>query len=397
MLIYFAEEQERGKAQPLDSLIFTKNGYKRMGDIQKGDIIIDGLGKETVVEDIFPQGKKPIYKITFSDRTSVKCSDEHLWKVTEYGHKIKEKVLTLNEIIDNMKRNKNKKYRIPIPVIDVWEDNNLSLDPYLLGFLLGDGDLGSSKSIKVSIYEEDIKQKLEAILNKIGYKLNKIGNNSQKDYNIVEISYVNSNQYTEKTGFKQYIDNLNINKKSIEKHIPRQYLYASVNIRIKLLQGLFDSDGWVCNNGKARSILIYNTSSPRLSEDFAFLVRSLGGTDTVIRKKAGYKVDGIFKRCNDTYQHTIKFSTDILPFSSKKHIEKYKEPQNKAIRRIDKIEYLGEEECQCIKVASEDHTYITDNLTVTHNTTTARIIASMINNGKGSPIELDCASHNRGR
>ena len=77
MLIYFAEEQERGKAQPLDSLIFTKNGYKRMGDIQKGDIIIDGLGKETVVEDIFPQGKKPIYKITFSDRTSVKCSDEH--------------------------------------------------------------------------------------------------------------------------------------------------------------------------------------------------------------------------------------------------------------------------------------------------------------------------------
>lgn len=30
-------------------------------------------------------------------------------------------------------------------------------------------------------------------------------------------------------------------------------------------------------------------------------------------------------------------------------------------------------------------------------TTTARIIASMINNGKGSPIELDCASHNRSR
>ena len=367
-----------------------------MGDIRKGDIIIDGLGKETIVEDIFPQGKKPVYKVTFSDRTSVKCSDEHLWKITEYGSKIKDKVLTLKEIINNKNKNKNKKYRIPIPIIDVWKDNDISLDPYLLGFLLGDGDLGSSKSIKVSIYEDDIRQKLETILNKIGYKLNKIGHNDRKDYNIVGIGYNHSNQYTLKTGFKQYIDNLNINKKSIEKHIPKQYLYASVDTRIKLLQGLFDSDGYVRNNRRERSILVYNTSSPQLSEDFAFLVRSLGGTDTVVRKKAGYKVDGVFKRCNDTYEHTIKFSNDILPFSSKKHLEKYKEPQNKAIRRIDKIEYLGEEECQCIRVTSEDHTYITDNLTVTHNTTSARIMASLINKGiTQDTYEINCAEDGR--
>lgn len=42
----------------------------------------------------------------------------------------------------------------------------------------------------------------------------------------------------------------------------------------------------------------------------------------------------------------------------------------------------------------EDHTYISDDFIPTHNTTSARIFANMINHGEGSPIELDAASNN---
>ena len=52
------------------------------------------------------------------------------------------------------------------------------------------------------------------------------------------------------------------------------------------------------------------------------------------------------------------------------------------------------EECKCIYVDAEEHTYITDNYVVTHNTTSARIFANEINDFKGHVIEIDAASNN---
>lgn len=392
-----------GKAQPLDSLILTPNGYIKMGDIKVGDKVIDGLGNETIVTDIFPQGIKPVYKVEFSDKTSVLCSDEHLWKVGEYN-KHKKQVIwyvkSIKELLEigiRVKHSTNEtrvRYRIPTPILDCWEDNNLKIDPYVLGVLIGDGCI--TNCARFANTEQDIVDKVNLKLNKSGFELHKLNQTDRTKcdvYDIVPIDYTYTNQY-HRTGFINLIQELDLCKKSIEKHIPKQYLYSSINTRIELLQGLFDTDGFV-DNRKARGILQFNTSSKQLSEDFAFLVRSLGGTDTVIRKKAGYKKDGIYKQCTDTYEHTIKFSNDILPFSSKKHTDKYIAPQNQAQRKIVNIEYVGEQECQCIMVKSDDHTYITDNVTVTHNTTSARIIANMMNQGQGKPIELDCASNNR--
>ena len=50
-----------------------------------------------------------------------------------------------------------------------------------------------------------------------------------------------------------------------------------------------------------------------------------------------------------------------------------------------------------IKSENIKHAYLFCGGAGTGKTTTARIIANMMNNGKGLPIELDCASHNRGR
>ena len=386
-----------GKAQPLDSDIMTIRGYKKMKDISVGDKLIDGLGNSTIVTGIYPQGIKPIYKITFSDRTSTLCSDEHIWKVGSYSNykgQLVWKNMTVKELLQTGLRkanNKGWKYRIPVPQINCWEDN-ISIDPYLLGYLIGDGDLGSSKSIKVSIYENDIFEKIDNILKSIGYKLHLCNSedNLKKDYNIVQINFEYSNQFKDNTGFVKYIQKLNLRCNSLEKHIPKEYLFSSIECRQKLLQGLFDADGYIdhANN------YIFTTSSPQLSKDFAFLIRSLGGTDTVIEKPSTYKKDGKSIICENHFDHVIKFENDFQFCSSNKHMNKIKLKQNGPQRRIVNIEYVGEQQCQCIMVDSEDHTYMTNDLIVTHNTTTARIIANMINEGKSKPIELDCASHN---
>ena len=378
-----------GKCLTLNSDIMTVNGYKKMKDIHIGDRLIDGLGKECKVIGVYPQGKKPVYKVTFSDRTNTLCSLDHIWRVGWYSNHnktVKWDDLTLEQILEKgLKKCNNKKgykYRIPTPIIDCW-DNEIELDPYLLGVLLCDGDLGSAKSIKVSIYEDDIKLKIDHILNSCGYELHlcSIKNSDKKDYSIVRLNNPN--------GFIHYIDKLNLRCKSIEKHIPKEYLYTSVENRIKLLQGLFDINGYIDKYNN----YIFTTSSPQLSKDFAFLIRSLGGTDTIVEKKSRYKKDGVYINCENHFNHTINLS-NISFCTSLKHKSKLKDKQNKPQRRIAKIEYAGEEECQCIAVDSIDSTYMTNDLIVTHNTTTARIIASMINEGKGRTIEIDCASNN---
>lgn len=67
-----------GKAQPLDSLVLTTNGYKKMGDIKVGDEVFTHKGNIGKVSGIYPQGVRPIYRITLSDRTYIDVSDEHL-------------------------------------------------------------------------------------------------------------------------------------------------------------------------------------------------------------------------------------------------------------------------------------------------------------------------------
>lgn len=80
------------------------------------------------------------------------------------------------------------------------------------------------------------------------------------------------------------------------------------------------------------------------------------------------------------------------------YIHVYLPPISLPDKKIDRseivtVEYLGKTECQCIYIDHPDHTYISDNFTPTHNTTTARIIANVINEGQGEPIEIDAASH----
>lgn len=379
-----------GKCLPLNSDIMTLTGYKKMKDIQLGDSLIDGLGKECKVIGIYPQGIQPVYKVTFSDRTSTLCSLDHIWRVGWYSNKqatVKWDDLTLKEIMKRGLKKKNNtsgwKFRIPIPKINCW-NNSVPIDPYLLGVLLGDGDLGSSSNIKVSLYEKDIFNKIKIILNNLGYDLHLCDNNKSeiKDYSIV--------CSTETKGFINYINNLDIRCGSIEKHIPQEYLFTTFENRIKLLQGLFDTDGYIDSHNN----FIFTTSSPKLSEDFAFLVRSLGGTDTIVEKPSGYKHNGYYIQCHNHFNHYIKFDNDFEFCTSIKHKKRIKNKQNAPLRRIINIEYVGEEECQCIAVDSLDSTYMTNDLIVTHNTTSARIIANLINNGQGRPIEIDCASNN---
>lgn len=74
----FVGRPASGKAQPLDAKVLTVSGFKRMGDIQVGDVLASVDGEQSKVESVHPQGKKPVYKFTFSDGRSTEAAEDHL-------------------------------------------------------------------------------------------------------------------------------------------------------------------------------------------------------------------------------------------------------------------------------------------------------------------------------
>lgn len=369
-LIEFYGEEHGGKALPLDCDILTPTGYKKMRDVKVGDTIISGCGKKTTVIGVYPQGVKPMYRITFSDHTTIDCSDEHLWEVNYHGsHNIVTKVLDTKTLANDYKTIKNRrnyfKYSINTPIIeDITLSEDLPIDPYLLGVLIGDGAL-NDKGISISLPEEDVRQNVEALIDTWGMELrNKAGT---CDYRICHKDKV-PNQYSAVKTLRQTLNDLELICKSIDKHIPKEYLFTTIDNRIRLLQGLYDTDGYTGKNGSAS----FSTSSKKLSEDFAFLVRSLGGLDMVTSSTGTYKKGDEHIECNISYNHNIVFRNGIIPCSSHKHLKRYKLNRVGAYyRKIVNIEPIEDMECQCIKVDALCHTFIAENVTVTHNTTTA--------------------------
>ena len=70
-----------GKAQPVDTLIPTPSGYKKLGDLQVGDYVFNRYGKPVEILGVFDQGELNTYKVTLEDGRSTLCNDEHLWTV----------------------------------------------------------------------------------------------------------------------------------------------------------------------------------------------------------------------------------------------------------------------------------------------------------------------------
>ena len=101
--LIIGDEPGCGKCQNLDAKLCTPNGFVRMGDAYVGMDIFGQDGNVYKVENIYPQGVKPIYKISFSDGCSTTCSLDHIWCVRDDNRKRRNRGWankTLQELLD---------------------------------------------------------------------------------------------------------------------------------------------------------------------------------------------------------------------------------------------------------------------------------------------------------
>lgn len=376
-----------GKAQPMYSKVLTPDGFIEMRDVHVGTKVITANGHIASVSGVYPQGVRSIYEITLSDRTKIRVSDEHLNVVYRYNQdkkQIENFTITTNDLIKLHKESRFK-LRVEIPSVDFqWSDIDMPIDPYLLGFLLGDGVL-SSGNFCILNNQDDLLKKVDSILRRDWKRTLTLSKDSTRNYRIVPLDESDKSEHS----LRDVVKELGINVKSTDKFIPKMYLTASYDIRRHLLCGMFDSDGII---HKPRSY-IYTTCSKQMSDDFAFLVRSLGIRDTISVRPSKSESDAAHP-CSTSYWHYLGVPKGLEFFTSEKHQSRFYERSVAPHRYIVSIEYIGDEECQCIYVDHEDHTYISDDFIPTHNTTLGRLIGNALNGCEANVIELDAASNN---
>jgi replicative DNA helicase len=375
-----------GKAQPISSKLLTPFGWIKMGDVKIGDLVIGSNGRSQKVLAVYPQGKRPIYKVNFNDGTSTFCDEEHIWAVNSRNNRTANTTIKINGKIKHIKtpnlnyvpkitkdlinslnfKNNELNYRIPIIKAVEFNKSELPINSYLLGALIGDGGL-SDGGIKFTSIDKEIIEKINNIISE-----------SYKMLSLKQISNTISFGITGKAGLENIlyksIKDLNLNVKSNKKYIPDIYKYSSINDRIALLQGLMDTDGYASKNGRIQ----YTTSSEKLADDVRELVLSLGGFCMKKEKISKFKYNGEIKLSKKSYILTISFvDVNIKPFTLKRKQNRVKyRNKYKFNKYISSITYSHEEEAQCIYVENNDHLYVTDDYILTHNTTALTIIAN---------------------
>ena len=353
-LIFMCGQATSGKAQPYDAKVLTPYGFVDMGSLRIGDPICGVDGKVQTVLNIFEQGEKDVFRLTFDDGASTECCGEHLWKVyrkTSHNSFSQPYIVQLSDMLTDMSNNKNVRYAIPMTSAVEFPKQELPIDPYLLGLMLGDGHIRKNKSIFTSADEECVNAFINA-----GYRVSKrFGNNY--DYNISG------------KGFNQHLMELGLTGvHSNSKFVPDLYKRSSITDRIALIQGLLDTDGTVDKIGH----IAFYTVSQQLAKDMQWLIRSIGGRCSITHKHTKYTYKG--QKKNGQLCYVLNLYTPHnplivrLPRKKERLFDGFRHGKAELRRRLIKVELSGRKQCRCILVSNPDHLYITDDFIVTHNT-----------------------------
>lgn len=360
----------QGKFQKNSTLTPTPNGDVQFGDLKKGDNVYTKSGKITKVKNIKEYGKLDTFILKTNDGRETNCSTGHLWEVYDIQdkklNKEETKVVEALFISNKLIYGKGKlRYRFALPIAGevYYKEKKLIIDPYVMGYLLGNGAFNEN-GIRVSTIDSFIVNEFEKILGDnfklvrdfttVNYYIKELNKGLKIDKRGV-LNHVNS--FTEKTRQLGLEHSRAFNKKILD-----EYKYSSIEQRYSLVQGLMDSDGSASKNGSAE----YYSVSEQLIDDLAFVLRSLGikclkGNDIRDDERRGFRL----------YIYTGK---PIFRLPRKKKLLLSDE---KASDRVKRFRYRtsivgmklekGNENGRCIEVDDASGTYLTNNFLVTHN------------------------------
>jgi phosphate starvation-inducible protein PhoH and related proteins len=363
----------RGRAQPVSEPVLTPDGWRPIGELVPGDLVVGSDGQPTEVLGTFPQGERDIYRLTAQDGATTRCTADHLWAVTTAADRRRgrpPRVLETREMVGRLRAAHAHRFRLPTLSAPVeLPPREVPIDPYALGLLLGDGCLTGSTTPSFATVDRELVDALEAALPDVtvrhrggpDYVLNRTGGG--RGGVIVENPVTAVLRELELWGTR-----------SATKFVPDLFLDNSVEVRLAVLQGLLDSDGGPVTQRGRTCRVQYTTTSPRLRDDVLFLVRSLGGiaywrTRAAEGRRPGRAGGRDVGYVHDSYVMDLRLPEGVEPFRLARKRDTYRRSgAGRPVRSVTAIEADGREEAVCIRVAAADSLYVTSDFLVTHNT-----------------------------
>ena len=233
---------------------------------------------------------------------------------------------------------------------------DIDFDPYIIGFWLGDG---SQRDPVITSQDATILHYLQKTLKEYDLSLNY---QSQYDYRI--------SSYSGKMGDNAFLEALKKYNLKNNKHIPHDYKVNSREIRLQVLAGLIDSDGFADNKGYE-----ITQKNKRLSEDILFLARSLGYAANMkeCQKSCMYKGE---KKLGTYYRTIISGNTlhEVPVKVPRKKLEPRTQIKDTAVTGIT-VNHIGTGDYYGFTLDGNNR-YLLGDFTVTHNTCCAIAIAS---------------------
>jgi phosphate starvation-inducible PhoH-like protein len=365
----------RGRAQSVDTPVLTPDGFRPIGSLAVGDLVIGSNGEPTPVIGVYPQGEKDIYRVTTQDGGSTLCSGDHLWAVATRDDRRRGKplrVLATEAMIGGLRANHYHRYELPMHSAPVrFPYRPVPLDPYALGLLLGDGCLTGSTTPSFATADVELAWELQRRLPGIQVRPKR-----RPNYVLSGLTSPWQSTALVENPLNDVVRELGLHgRRSTTKFVPELYLHNSANVRLAVLQGLLDTDGGPVTQRGRTCRVQYTTTSPRLRDDVTFLVRSLGGVAyTGVRPALGRTPGLAYGRPvyhrHDAYIVDIRLPAAIEPFRLARKREKYRAAGGggRPMRFIESIEPAGTAQAVCISVAAADSLYTTEDFLLTHNT-----------------------------
>jgi len=248
-------------------------------------------------------------------------------------------------------------YQVPVD----FKGNDLELDPYMIGYWLGDGNqnegvITTQDSTVLSYFAKNL-PKYKCYLsyrksNKYSY-----GINGEKVKGLK-----NNNNY-----FLNVLRKYNL---TYNKHIPHNYKCNSRENRLKLLAGFIDSDG---SYDKGCFEITQSLKHENLINDLIFVARSLGFSCYKRKKKTSWTHNGIKKKGYAWRIHISGEGIENIPTLIPRKMANPRQLNKDVLSSSIEVQELGPDEYYGFELDG-NHRFVLGNFIVTHNSWLVRDI-----------------------
>ena len=332
------------KGLHVDTPIPTPDGWTTMGRLQVGDAVFGRDGRTHTVTRVYPVNMRDCYRIVWSDGTSIVCDDIHQWPVEMKTRRYAEVLRSTAELADDHLRHygatsrPERVYRSRNTAPLELPEQDLPIDPYVLGAWLGDGN-----SWNGTISKPD-----DELFDEIGRRGYRVSEPYRDGKNLTRNVHGLAEQ-TRLTGLRR------------NKHIPAAYLRGSLQQRLDLVRGLMDTDGsW----NSIRNQAIFSTTDKQMAADFMELCRSLGwNANNWEQTRQGF---GLTVTAYDVAFNPHDHNPFILPRKANKvRMQGSARSRHRVIKSVTKIPTVP---TVCIDVDAPDHVFLAgEGMIPTHN------------------------------